>query len=194
VLLAAGCTDNLITEPASASFDHSPGHGTRGGNKGGDDSGTAYAVSLLGTLGGSTSLALAINNGAFVVGEAANAAGQTRAFVWTESEGMRDLLGSGHAPSSGARHINQAGKVTGLSRDHSAASSFGFVHDLATSHSTWLPPLPGHTTTQGIAINTDGIVVGRSAAGTQWRTVAWVPAPDGSYSDPIDLDCPAMQE
>jgi probable HAF family extracellular repeat protein len=191
-LLPAGCSDNLIVEPGAALFQHAPGHG-----KGGSGGGTAYEVVKLGTLGGSSGLAWAINNSGFAVGEARNAAGQTRAFVWTESDGMRDLLGSDYEPSNGARHINRAGKVAGLSFV-SPAGDVGFVYDLATLQVTWLPALPDHTATQAIAINTDGIVVGRSArllesGAADWRTVAWVPASDGSYGEPIDLKCPVMQ-
>jgi probable HAF family extracellular repeat protein len=187
-LLPAGCADSLVVEPEGPSFNHAPGHKKGGG---GDDA--AYATVILGTLGGTWGKALAINDGAFVVGEAANTAGQTRGFVWTESEGMRDLLGSDHEAFNQARHINQTGKVAGLSE-----GSAGFVYDLATRQVTWLPPLPDHTGTQAIAINGAGIVVGRSvvrleSGAPDWRTVVWVPAADGSYGAPLDLDCPAMQ-
>jgi probable HAF family extracellular repeat protein len=186
LLLPAGCTDEL-TEPDTPSFKHAPGHG-----KGGDDGEAAFRIMTLGTLGGSRSQAHAINNGAVVVGEATSSAGQIRGFVWTESEGMRDLLGIDYEPFNYARHLNHAGKAAGLSQ------SRGFVQDLATRQVTWLAGLPDHETSQAIAINVDGIVVGRGMAvlesgALQWRTVAWVPAADGGYGDPIDLDCPTMQ-
>jgi probable HAF family extracellular repeat protein len=188
-LLAAGCSDQRVVEPQDASFNHSPGH--KGG--GGSDGGAAYEVVTLGTLGGSGSNAQAINNAPVVVGEARNAAGQSRAFVWTESEGMRDLFGSAHEPWNHARHINERGEVVGLS-----TGSVGFVYDLRTGHVVWLSALPQHTTSQAIAINVNGLVVGRSGGTLEsgqadWRTVVWVPAADGSYGEPLDLACPVMQ-
>jgi probable HAF family extracellular repeat protein len=188
LLLVAGCSEERVLEPQDASFNHAPGHG-----KGkGDGDGPAYDVVTLGTLGGS-SQAWAINNAAVVVGDARNAEGQTRAFVWTESAGMRDLLGASYEPFNQARHINEGGQVAGLSTFED-----GFVYDLATQQVTWLPPLPDHTGTQAIAINAAGVVVGRSmgptAAGTtDWRTVVWTATTPAGYVEPLDLDCPVMQ-
>jgi uncharacterized membrane protein len=188
-LLAAGCGDQRVVEPQDASFNHSPGH--KGG--GGSDGGAAYQVVTLGTLGGSSSSAWAINIAAVVVGEARNAEGQSRGFVWTEAEGMRDLFGSAYEPWNQARHINERGEVAGLS-----TGSDGFVYDLGTGQVAWLPALPQHTTSQAIAINVHGMVVGRSGVTLEsgqgeWRTVLWIPAADGSYGEPLDLACPAMQ-
>jgi probable HAF family extracellular repeat protein len=189
-LLVAGCSEQTVLAPQDATLQHAPGHAKGGGGGGGND-GVAYEVVMLGTLGGSSGLAQAINSAAVVVGEAANAEGQRRAFVWTESAGMRDLLGSGHERFNWARDINERGEIAGVEAN-------GFIYDLATDQVAWLPPLPDHTATQAIAINPDGLVVGRSAGqsasgATDWRTVVWSPAAAGGYAEPHDLDCPAMQ-
>jgi probable HAF family extracellular repeat protein len=183
-LAAAGCSEQQVLEPQDASSDHAPAYNKRGG---GDA--PAYEVVALGTLGG-RSEAWALNNAAIVVGSSANTEGQTRAFVWTESTGMRDLLGTEHEPFNQARHINEEGQVAGLSTVND-----GFVYDLRTGQVAWLPPLPDHHVTQAIAINADGMVVGRSAGqtGDSWRTVVWTPAAGIGYVEPTDLDCPAMQ-
>jgi len=70
----------------------------------------------LGTLGGSGSIAYAINEGGQVVGRAWTAAATYHAFLWTASQGMRDLstlaLGSGNSVAYG---INDLGQVVGES-------------------------------------------------------------------------------
>ena len=60
----------------------------------------------LGTLGGTTSRAVAVNDGGQVVGWAETAAGQTHAFSWTEGDGMIDLGELGFGQGSGAVGLN----------------------------------------------------------------------------------------
>jgi probable HAF family extracellular repeat protein len=192
-LLTTGCSDQLVLAPEDASFKKPAGPGGGGGGGGDGGGGVAYEIVTLGTLGGSSGRALAINHARYVVGETTNAEGEWRGFVWTEADGMRDLFGSAHEEFTGARHINQRGEVAGHSR-----AATGFVYDLGTGQVVWLPALPGQTTSQAIAINGIGIVVGRSGATMEsgepdWRTVVWIPAADGSYGEPLDLACPAMQ-
>jgi probable HAF family extracellular repeat protein len=72
----------------------------------------------LGTLGGLTSFAWAVNNSAQVVGESKLATGEVRAFLWTKAGGMRNL-GTLGGTSSRAYDINDAGQVVGASTNAS---------------------------------------------------------------------------
>src|SRR5262245_22289433 len=80
-----------------------------------------YVVTDLGTLGGSTAGAEAINNKGQVVGYSSlpgNVSGQTRAFLWTpvvpnSAAGAMQNLGSLGGTSSYAYGINNFGHVTG---------------------------------------------------------------------------------
>jgi probable HAF family extracellular repeat protein len=65
----------------------------------------------LGTLGGLTSHAYAINEGAQVVGDSQRASGVVHAFVWTTSGGMTDI--GSLAGNSWAYAINNSGQVVG---------------------------------------------------------------------------------
>lgn len=78
----------------------------------------------LGTLGGATSVALAINDAGQVVGWSLNSAGRRRAFLWTAGGGMIDLGGfPGPNPSSMAFAINNAGHIVGQAYSDSAGSA-----------------------------------------------------------------------
>jgi probable HAF family extracellular repeat protein len=71
-------------------------------------------VTVLPTLGGTSTFAADINDAGEVVGWSFTADGQQRAFLWTAAGGMRDLgtLGGG---SSSASAINEAGQIVGTS-------------------------------------------------------------------------------
>lgn len=75
-----------------------------------------YAVRDLGTLGGASSRAYAINERGWVVGEAETRDGANRAFLWTPETGMRDLGTFGGAASR-AFAINDRGEVGGEAED-----------------------------------------------------------------------------
>ncbi|MFO0749416.1 MAG: HYR domain-containing protein [Myxococcota bacterium] len=71
------------------------------------------ALSDLGTLGGKSSRATAVNALGTAVGHALTAAGETHAFVWTQADGMRDIT-PGEGVGGDALGVNDAGLVLGL--------------------------------------------------------------------------------
>lgn len=75
---------------------------------------TSYTITDLGTLGGPSADARAINDAGQVVGASTTASGDTDAFLWTASSGMRDLgtLGGTFGRAYG---INSLGHVVGVS-------------------------------------------------------------------------------
>ncbi|HEX8735601.1 MAG TPA: hypothetical protein VF721_09780, partial [Pyrinomonadaceae bacterium] len=89
-----------------------------------------YAVTDLGTLGGTESAAYGINNSGQIVGYAFNAAQKRRAFLYTNGQ-MQDLgtLGGQTATALG---INDAGKVVGYSGINGFEDLRAFFYDGAT--------------------------------------------------------------
>ena len=85
----------------------------------------AGAVSTLGTLGGSTSIAKAISEEGKVVGWSTKSAGNTHAFVW-RSGVMTDLrtLGGSYSAAFG---INGLGQIVGESQPSSGAPLHAFL-------------------------------------------------------------------
>jgi probable HAF family extracellular repeat protein len=79
----------------------------------------------LGTLGGSVSSALAINNHDAVVGYSLTASGVTHAFLWRSGH-LTDLGGLPGQPLSVATGINDSGEVVGQLGGGSSAGS-GFI-------------------------------------------------------------------
>jgi probable HAF family extracellular repeat protein len=110
----------------------------------------------LGTFGGPTSEAHAINNAGQVVGYANLADGSPHAFLWSEGS-MRDLGTLGGA-NSWARGINDAGQVVGWAEladshyyHHAFLWSGGTMQDLGTLGGSW---------SEASGINIAGQVVG----------------------------------
>ena len=80
-------------------------------------------MSDLGTLGGATSQAVAMNSTGVVAGSADTATpGESHAFVWSASQGMRDLGTLGGSRSS-VNGVNDLGQVVG-----SAETADGHAH------------------------------------------------------------------
>jgi probable HAF family extracellular repeat protein len=132
----------------------------------------------LGTLpGGDTSEAFGVSaNGAVVVGRATNAAGQVRAFRWTEAGGMMEDLGTlpggdrseaFGVSANGAVVVGAARNDLGQFRAFRWTASGGMMEDLGT--------LPGGGESAAYGVSADGAVVvgfAINAAG-QVRAFRW---------------------
>ena len=122
-----------------------------------------YSVIDLGTLGGPTSLANAINNNGVVVGRSTTAEHPDvdRAFRW--ENGVMVDIGTLGGPSAFAGDINNAGQITGSSETSTSLPQWeewhafrwqnGMMTDLGTT---------GGRDSHGDSINASGVVVGRS--------------------------------
>ena len=78
----------------------------------------------LGTLGGSSSFATAVNDDGAVVGFSDTTEGSTHAFLWTAGEGMQDLgVPGGTYDISFARSINKKGEISGSVSNSSGAEA-----------------------------------------------------------------------
>jgi probable HAF family extracellular repeat protein len=108
----------------------------------------------LGTLGGESSLGLAINAAGQVTGQANTAEGAFHAFLW-DGTTMLDL-GTLGGESSDGRDLNESSQVTG-SADTADGASHAFLWDGTTMLD--LGTLGG-TFSQGVAINALGQVIG----------------------------------
>lgn len=137
------------------------------------------AMTDLGTLGGSVSMAYAINDQGVVVGEASTASGEMHAFAW-QNGAMKDLGVAGE--TSEARGINSRGDIVGVAyaknvRGGAVLWSSGqrrFIGDLGPSGS-------GST---AISINDKGEIAGVSSGFSTnqgvVRGVVWL---NGAISD-----------
>ncbi len=110
----------------------------------------------LGTLGGSSSMATAIDSLALVAGYSTTSGGQNHAFLYN-GLGMTDL-GTLGGPTSWANAVNDSGIVVGASltslyQQHAFVSNRGVITDLGTL---------GGFVSEAFAINNAGQVVGEA--------------------------------
>jgi len=133
----------------------------------------SQSLTWLGTLGGGGSGAFGVSaDGSVVVGEAINAAGQSRAFRWTASGGMQDLgtLGGGRSEASG---VSADGAVV-VGYAYNAAGQWRAFRWTASGGMQDLGTLDGYGS-DAYGVSADGsVVVGwaRNAAG-QDRAFRW---------------------
>jgi probable HAF family extracellular repeat protein len=128
-----------------------------------------YKLVSLGTLGGETSQALAINERGDVVGDSSRADGSTHGFFWRAGK-MADLGVLAGGDFSSAQDINDRGEIVGVSGIEGGERSAviwrnGLVRALGT--------LPGGQVSIGLAINAGGTVVGVSQSSEGNRAFAW---------------------
>lgn len=146
----------------------------------------AYAITELGTLGGNTSSALAVNDFRQVTGNAQEAASEPaprlNAYSWTSGGGMQNI---GTLPVSNnfsrGYAINNHGVIVGES-GNGPSHPFRWENGVLTQ----LNGLAGAGTT-GVAhgINNQGVIVGISNSGSVSRATRWV---NGVPSDLGSLD------
>ena len=135
---------------------------TSAGRKGiGTELFTVSTMTDLGTLGGPTAYATAINSSGQIVGGADDPAGRTQPFVWTSSNGMRKLDVLSGQVSGTARAINDNGLIVGSSGLGSGGSWATLW--LPNGDGTWTPQNLGSfggTWNEARGVNSSGVVTG----------------------------------
>jgi probable HAF family extracellular repeat protein len=129
---------------------------------------TADAIQDLGTLGGQTSEAHAINSGGWVVGVSDTAAGP-RAFLWKDGS-MLDLGVLSGDSGSRADHVNDSGMVVG------ASQGSGGVRAFIWTSSAGMQPLASSSSgvySEAFAVNNLGQVVGQTGGPLGTRAFLW---------------------
>ena len=128
------------------------------------------AVTDLGTLGGASSRAHAINAAGEVVGESETAGGAVQAFLWKSGAGMTNL-GTLGGRTSRAYDINSSGEVVGESVT-TAGVRQAFIWT-ATGGMQRLDAEPGPLPSYAYAINDDGLVAGGIDTADGSQAVLW---------------------
>jgi probable HAF family extracellular repeat protein len=127
----------------------------------------------LGSLGGRTSTAKAVNAGGRVVGWSETSSGATHAFLWRNGD-MTDL-GTLGGSSSGAYAINGLGQIVGESGIANDASTHAFIWQNGVMSDV------GRGMARGINLN--GWIVGAAVVNGSFVPAVWKPA-DGEPPPP----------
>jgi probable HAF family extracellular repeat protein len=133
----------------------------------------------LGTLGGSTTYAQAVNGSGQVVGDSETGSGARHAFSWTQGGGMVDL-GTLGGSESYAVAVNDSGQAVGDSYTTSGAqhafssTQAGGMLDLGTLDGSY---------SQARAVNGSGQVVGDAETGSGFHAVVWTPQTADNSAD-----------
>jgi len=164
---AGGSSHAFLVSPEDTDGDGRPDSWYRDS----DQNGINDLMTDLGTLGGTTSAATAVNDAGQVAGQSSTASsGWTHAFLWTGAGGMQDL-GTFGGSYARAAAINNAGQVVGTAftqmfvpfRGSTLSAVHAFLWDPA-SGGRLLGQLPGDTASEAFDINDAGQVVGSSGS------------------------------
>ena len=129
-----------------------------------------YTLVSLGTLGGETSQALAINERGDVVGDSSRADGSTHGFLWRNGK-MADLGVLAGGDFSSAEGHQRPGRDRRASRGSKEVERSAVVWRNGRIRA--LGTLPGGQVSIGLAINAGGTVVGVSQSSEGNRAFAW---------------------
>jgi probable HAF family extracellular repeat protein len=128
-------------------------------------------INDLGTLGGTESLATSVNTRGQVAGGSFDASNNTRAFLWTEDQGLQDLgtLGASYAI---AGNINERGQIAGESALCDTCNQDAFLWE--DGHMQHIAGFGGPITFHD-DLNNRGQVVGQSdlPGGQAWHGFLW---------------------
>lgn len=131
---------------------------------------TNGAVQDLGTLGGPTSEAHAINNLAVAVGFSDTPAGEQHAFIWSQGS-MTEIAPLPGDTSSRADHINDSGTVVGASAGSGGVRAFVWTRESGIQP---LGSLAGSSYSEAFGINNAGQIVGVSGSPLGTRAFLWM--------------------
>ncbi|MDO8597914.1 MAG: hypothetical protein Q7R45_14990, partial [Sulfuricaulis sp.] len=124
----------------------------------------------LGTLGGQTSQARAINNVDQIVGFSETASGATHGFLW-QSGAMTDI-----GPFIGPKlDINGTGKVVGSQLIGGASHAVLWESGVTTDLNSLIPPDTGWLLESGMKINESGLIVGNGKLNGQSHAFLLIP-------------------
>lgn len=150
----------------------------------------------LGTLGGSWSRALAINDAGQVVGDAQAAAGNYRAFIGTAGSPLTEIGTLAGSPNSTATAINASGRVVGTTsatdpnNPNIQVDQRGFITGANGSNLQDLGSLNGNGLLAR-GINASGQVAGVVASGSYYNG-AFVTGPNAASPGPVFADTNAV--
>jgi probable HAF family extracellular repeat protein len=120
----------------------------------------------IGTLGGRLSIARDVNEAGQVTGMSWTPEGPARPFLWTQSTGMRDIVGPGFFGDPVA--INASGAITGVT----TIGAFAWTQAAGVVNLGSI----GGSDVRPAAINDSGQIVGGAFTGTGFHAFSWTPA------------------